>query len=70
MQVEELKAVVDRATDEERLLLSAYLRIKTAGGSGPLGIELAEAQKRMNAGHSVSLEKAWDLHRQLEASGL
>jgi hypothetical protein len=70
MQVEELKAVVDRATDEERLLLTAYLRIKTAGGSGLLGIELAEAQKRMSAGHSVSLEKAWELHRQLEVSGL
>jgi hypothetical protein len=70
MQVQELKALVDQASVEERLLLAAYLRAKTAGGSGPLGIELAEAQKRMDAGHSVSLEKAWDLHRQLETLGL
>jgi hypothetical protein len=70
MQVEELKAVVDRAIDEERLLLAAYLRVKTAGGSGTLGIELAEAQKRMATGQSVSLERVWELHRQLESSGL
>ena len=70
MQVEELKAVVDQASEEERLLLSAYLRAKTAGGSGPLGIELAEAQKRMDAGHSISLEKAIELHHQLETLGL
>jgi hypothetical protein len=70
MQVEELKAVVDRASEEERLVLAAYLHLKTSGGQGLLGIELAEARKRMEAGHAVSLEKAWELHRQLETSGL
>ena len=70
MSVEELKAVVDGASDEERLLLAAYLRAKTSGGSGPLGVALAEAQARIDAGHSVSLEKAFELHHQLETLGL
>jgi hypothetical protein len=70
MQVEELKAVVDGATAEERLLLSAYLRLKTTGANGSLGIALTEAQKRMDAGQSVDLEKVWALHRDLEMLGL
>jgi len=55
MSVEELKAVVDGATEEERIFLAAYLRIKREGGNGPLGVKLAEANRRMDAGQSVSL---------------
>ncbi|MCE0523693.1 MAG: hypothetical protein LV480_12370 [Methylacidiphilales bacterium] len=35
-----------------------------------LGVELAEAIKRMQAGQSVDLEEAQALHRQLEKLGL
>ena len=35
-----------------------------------LGVELAEAVKRMQSGHSVDLEEAQALHRQLEKLGL
>ena len=57
MSVEELKAVVDSATEEERLFLAAYLRVKREGGNGPLGVKLAEANRRMDAGQGVSLEE-------------
>jgi len=70
MQVEEIKAVVDGASPEERLVLSAYLRIKSAGGEGSLGVQLTDAQARMAAGHSVELDKVWALHRDLETLGL
>ena len=60
MSVEELKAVVDNATEDERIFLAAYLRIKRDGGSGPLGVELAEANRRMDAGQSMSLEELKD----------
>jgi hypothetical protein len=70
MSVEELKAVVDNATEEERIFLAAYLRIKRDGGSGPLGVELAEANERIAAGKGVSLEDAWKLHHDMERLGL
>jgi len=35
-----------------------------------LGAELAETIGRMQAGHSVDLDEAWALHRQLEKLGL
>jgi len=57
MSVEELKAVVDSATEEERIFLAAYLRIKRDGGNGPLGVALAEANRRMDAGESVSFDE-------------
>ena len=57
MSVEELKAVVDSATEEERIFLAAYLRIKRDGGNGPLGVALAEANRRMDAGQSVSFDE-------------
>jgi hypothetical protein len=68
MSVEELKAVVDDATDEERLFLAAYLRIKSDDGS--LKAALTQACDRVQAGKSVSLEKALELHQELEKLGL
>ena len=69
MSVEELKAVVDNASVEERLLLAAYLRIKLGGGSGPLGVALSQARDRMASGQSVSLEKLVELHEAMKKSG-
>ena len=66
--MEELKAVVDGATEEERLFLAAYLRIKADDGS--LKAELTQACNRMKAGKSVSLEKVYELHHELEKLGL
>ncbi len=50
-------AVVDNATEEERLFLAAYLRIKRDGGNGPLGVELGKANERLLRGEGVSLEE-------------
>jgi hypothetical protein len=66
MSVEELKAVVDNATEEERLFLAAYLRIKRDGGSGPLGIALAKANESLLRGEGVKLE---ELKKLLAQSG-
>jgi hypothetical protein len=70
MSVEELKAVVDGATEEERIFLAAYLRIKSFGGSGPLGVALGQANERIAAGKGVSSEDAWKLHHEMERLGL
>jgi len=66
--VDELKAVVDAASDEERLFLAAYLRIKTDDGS--LKEHLTVVCDRMKAGKSVSLEQVEQLNRELENLGL
>jgi hypothetical protein len=69
MSVEELKAVVDNASTEDRVLLAAYLRIKLEGGPGSLGVSLSQARARMAAGQSVSLEKAIELHEAMKKPG-
>ncbi len=70
MSVEEMTAFVDGASEEDRLFLAAYLRIRKTEGPGVLGVALAEANERMAAGKSVSLEQLKELHRQLEKLGL
>jgi hypothetical protein len=70
VSVEELKAVVDNATDEERIFLAAYLRIKRDEGNGPLGVALAKANERLLRGKGVSLEDAERLHNEMEKLGL
>jgi hypothetical protein len=69
MSVEELKAVVDNATEEERLFLAAYLRIKRDGGSGPLGVALAQANESLLRGEGVRLEELKKLLAQSDDSG-
>ena len=69
VSVEELKAVVDSATEEERNFLAAYLRIKRDGGNGPLGVALAEANQRLLRGEGVSLEDVIKRHEEMERSG-
>ena len=64
MSVEELKAVVDGATEEERLFLAAYLRVKSDDGS--MKAEVTEANLRMDAGKSLSLEKVKEILGQLD----
>jgi hypothetical protein len=64
VSVEELKAVVDRASEEERLFLAAYLRVKSDDGS--LRASVTEANQRMDAGKSVSLDKVKDILGQLD----
>jgi hypothetical protein len=70
MSVDELKAVVDNATEEERIFLSAYLRIKRDGGKGPLGVAIGQANERLLQGEGVSLEAATKLHEEMERLGL
>jgi hypothetical protein len=70
VSVEELKAVVDSATEEERIFLAAYLRIKRDGGQGPLGVALAKANERLLRGEGVSLEAVKKIHGDMEQLGL
>jgi hypothetical protein len=70
MSVEELRAVVDNATEGERIFLAAYLRIKRDGGNGLLGVALAKANERLLGGEGVSLEDAEKLHSEMEKLGL
>jgi hypothetical protein len=70
MQAAEWKALIDGASEQERLLMSAYLHIKNGGAQSRLGQNLAEAVHRVRSGEFASLEQAWELHRQLQASGL
>jgi hypothetical protein len=70
MSVEEIKALVDSASEEERIIMAAYLRIKTAGGEGPLGVALAEANERVSKGQYIDLDAAKKLHADMERMGL
>ena len=64
MSVDELKAVVDNATEEERIFLAAYLRVKS--DDGYLKAEVTAANQRMDAGKSVSLGKVKEILGQLD----
>ncbi len=70
MSVEEMKALVDGASEQDRIFLAAYLRIKRDGGKGSLGIALAKANERLLRGEGVSLEDAGKLHNEMEKLGL
>jgi hypothetical protein len=58
MSFEELKAVVDSATEEERIFLAAYLRVKRDGGNGPLGSNWPKLMSGCFAA-KVSVWKTW-----------
>ena len=61
---------MDSATEEERIFLAAYLRIKRDGGQGPLGVALAKANERLLRGEGVSLEAVKKIHGDMEQLGL
>lgn len=70
MSITEIKASIDRMTDEERFFAAAYLQHHAQVGDSAYQALLSERMKRMDAGQKVTLEKAQRIHEALEAEGL
>jgi hypothetical protein len=70
MSITEIKASIDRMTDEERFFAAAYLQHHAQVGDSAYQALLSERMKRMDAGQKVTLEKAQSIHEALEAEGL
>jgi hypothetical protein len=70
MDTKKINAFVDKATDDELLYMSAYVRHKLRGKNPATRRDLNERMRDMDAGQKVSLKRAWELHRALETQGL
>jgi hypothetical protein len=70
VSITEIKASIDRMTDEERFFAAAYLQHHAQVGDPAYQALLSERMKRMDAGQKVTLEKAQRIHEALEAEGL
>ena len=70
MSITEIKASIDRMTDEERFFAAAYLQHRAQSGDPAYQALLAERMKRMDAGQKVISEQAQRIHEALEAEGL
>ena len=70
MSITEIKASIDRMTDEERFFAAAYLQHRAQSGDPSYQALLSERMKRMDAGQKVTLDKALRIHEALEAEGL
>ena len=66
----ELKTLVDRSTQEERLFLAAYLRHLSTQDDAGLQHELAGAHREIEAGKRISLRQLKGLHLTLGKTGL
>jgi len=66
----EIKASIDRTTDEERFFAAAYLQHRAQADDPAYQALLAERMKRMDAGKKVTLDQAQRIHEALEAEGL
>jgi hypothetical protein len=70
VSITEIKASIDRMTDEERFFAAAYLQHCAQADDPAYQALLSERMKRMDAGQKVTLEKAKRIHEALEAEGL
>ena len=70
MSITEIKASIDRMTDEERFFAAAYLQHHAQTDDPAYQALLSERMKRMDAGQKVTLEKALRIHEALDAEGL
>ena len=70
MSIAEIKASIDRMTDEERFFAAAYLQHRAQENDPAYQALLSERMKRMDAGRKVTLEQAQRIHEALEAEGL
>jgi hypothetical protein len=66
----EIKASIDRMSDEERFFTAAYLQHCAQQRDPAYQALLAERMKRMDSGRKVTLEQAERIHTALEAEGL
>ena len=70
MSITEIKASIDRMTDEERFFAAAYLQHRAQTDDPSYQGLLSERMKRIDAGQRVTFEKAQRIHEALEADGL
>ena len=70
MSRNELQAVVDRSSTEDRLFLSAYLQHLTTRDDPALQIELTNAHREITRGRKVNLRQLKRLDRSLTRTGL
>ncbi len=56
MSVEEIKRTVEGASGDERRFMAAYLKLKTREGDPQIAHELANAQRRIEAGRYATYE--------------
>lgn len=70
MTTAEIKATIDKLTDEERFFAAAYLQHRAQECDAAYRTMLSERMNRMDAGAKVTLEQAQRVHQALEAEGL
>jgi hypothetical protein len=70
MSRNELKAIVDRSSAQERLFLSAYLQHLGAKNDPAVQADLANANKEISRGRKIGLRQMKQLHRSLSKAGL
>ena len=70
MSTSEIKAGIDRMTDEERLFAAAYLHHRARERDPAYRAMLSLRMERMDKGHKVMLKQAKRIHSALEAEGL
>ena len=70
MSLEELKSAAASLSEEQRLWLAAYLRHLSRVNSQANAKELSALNKRIDEGHSATLDQLKQLHAALEAEGL
>jgi len=70
VSIAEIKASIDRMTEEERFFAAAYLQHRAQACDPAYQALLSERMQRMDAGQKVTLEKAQRIHDALEAEGL
>ncbi len=70
MTTAEIKANIDKLTDEERFFAAAYLQHRAQESDPAYQIMLSERMNRMDLGKKVTLEQVQRVHQTLESEGL
>jgi len=70
MTTAEIKASIDKLTDEERFFAAAYLQHRAQENDPSYKAMLSERMNRMDVGKKVTLEQVQRIHQTLESEGL
>jgi len=70
MGLAEVKRLVDKMSQEERLFLSAYLHHRLRADDPANCADLEQRMRQIEAGNKLTLEQARRLHESLESEGL
>jgi hypothetical protein len=66
----EIKASIDKMSDEERFFAAAYLQHLSEQRDPAYQTLLAQRMNRMDAGRKMTLEQAKRIHNSLESEGV